>query len=434
MKSIADQYDHNTSRSVDYVASSALPQTAPQNPAARYIAYYLPQFHAIPENDEWWGPGFTEWTNVSKALPRYVGHYQPRLPGELGFYDLSNITTLRKQAELAKRGGIYGFCIHNYWFSGKPILESPLKLLHENKDIDVRFCLNWANETWSRRWDGSESHILIKQNHAPGEDVQYAEYITPFVRDERYIRINGRPLIMLYRPGLLPDAKATVERWRSYFEKQGLGNPYIIMPQAFGDNDPRVYGMDAVAGFPPHHVAIGMRDIRRYLRYLDPRFAGRVGAYDQLVEQAIANTADGYTLMPGVCPQWDNDARRPNLSRSFTGSSPLKYAHWLEAASRQTMKAPTADERVVFINAWNEWAEGAYLEPDRHYGSAYLSQTRRVLDSLAAGDAPQHLNGHSHARSESANVLENPPVSRVNFLKNVPLLAGRKLRRKLKGH
>lgn len=430
MKSIADQYEYNTARSPDYLPSSALPESSGSVSGVRYIAYYLPQFHETPENNEWWGPGFTEWTNVSKALPRYVGHYQPRLPEELGFYDLSDVNVLRRQAELARRGGIYGFCIHNYWFSGRTVLDTPIKLLLENKDIDLRFCLNWANETWSRRWDGSETHVLLKQNHAPGEDIQYAEYISEFIRDDRYIRVNGRPLIMLYRPGLLSDAKATVLRWREFFQSRGLGNPYIIMPQAFGDDDPRVYGMDAAAGFPPHKVATGARDIRRRLRYLDTRFEGRVVAYDEVVERAIAEGGDGFTLLPGVFPNWDNEARRTNRGRSFAGSSPFKYARWLEAASRKALNAPTADEQIVFINAWNEWAEGAYLEPDRHYGCAYLFQTRRVLDTLASEQSTTGSSNVLPPPGRISNPLESPPVSISNLLKNTPFLAARKLNRK----
>jgi lipopolysaccharide biosynthesis protein len=429
MKNISEQYNHNTSRGVHYVASSALPEAAVQNPPVRYIAYYLPQFHAIPENDEWWGPGFTEWTNISKALPRYVGHYQPRLPDELGFYDLSTVKALKKQVELAKRGGIHGFCIHNYWFSGRTILDTPLKLLLENKDIDIKFCLNWANESWSRRWDGSESHVLLKQNYAPGEDIQYAEYISQFVRDDRYIKVNGRPLVMLYRPGQLPDAKATVARWREYFKNQGLGDPYIVMPQAFGDNDPRIYGMDAAAGFPPHHLSTGLQDVRRRVRYLDAGFKGRVVSYDELVERAITNVGDKFTLLPGVFPSWDNEARRPNRGWSFIGSSPVKYARWLGAASGQAIKAPTPDERIVFINAWNEWAEGAHLEPDRHYGCAYLLQTRRILDSLASNQS-MHSDPDPTIAKRPFELLEKPPVSIINLLRNVPLLVNRKIRAK----
>ena len=419
MTTIIEQYEHNTSKGPDYRPSSDLPAEGVANPPVRYIAYYLPQFHTIPENDEWWGRGFTEWSNVTKALPRYVGHYQPRLPEELGFYDLSKVDALRRQVELAKRGGIYGFCIHNYWFSGKTLLDTPLNLLLENKDIDIKFCLNWANESWSRRWDGTESHILMKQNHAPGEDIQYAEYISRFIRDERYIRINGRPVIMVYRPGMIPDAKGLVERWREYFKAQGLGDPYIIMPQAFDDIDPRKYGMDAVAGFPPHHVAKDAKNLRRRLKNLDSRFVGSVLSYDEMARRGIENKEDGYILHPGVCPQWDNEARRPNWGKSFAGSSPRKYAQWLRSVSTDALKH-SPDERLVFINAWNEWAEGAYLEPDRHNGCAFLYETRNVLDSL-------HLPTPNMKSHRKPSRLEEAPISMLNALANMPRFALRKL-------
>jgi Glycosyltransferase WbsX len=317
MSIFARQHEHNTSRSPDYTSLTALPEDSPTIYPVRYIAYYLPQFHEIQENNEWWGPGFTEWTNVTKALPRYLGHYQPRLPGDLGFYDLSNPDHIRRQVALAKRGGIYGFCIHNYWFSGRVLLDAPLKTIIKNKDIDIRFCLNWANESWTRRWVGSETSTLIEQHYAPGEDLKYAEYISEFIADDRYIRINGRPLIMLYRPGQFPDARATVERWRNFFVNRGFKNPFIIMPQAFGDDDPRAFGMDAAAVFPPHKVGFNCHNICRWVKLIDPRFSGAVASYDEVVTNALANTEDSFLLFPGVCPQWDNEARRPNRGFSW---------------------------------------------------------------------------------------------------------------------
>jgi lipopolysaccharide biosynthesis protein len=273
---MARQYEYNTSRSFDYAPISVLPEV-PRTTTypVRYIAFYLPQFHEVPENNEWWGPGFTDWTNVTKALPRYLGQYQPRLPADLGFYDLSNPDQIRRQVALAKRAGIYGFCIHNYWFSGTRILEKPLRTIIDNKDIDMNFCLCWANESWSRRWDGQEVDILLRQHYAPGDDIQYAEYISQFIFDKRYITINGRPLIMIYRPEHLADARGTVGRWRNFFLSRGFPDPYIIMPQAFGNHDPRTFGMDAAAGFPAHKVGFDCRNVGHGLRHFDPRFSER---------------------------------------------------------------------------------------------------------------------------------------------------------------
>jgi len=248
---LLEQLRINTMPGPDYEADGD-DLALPSPPPVRLIAYYLPQFHPIPENDRWWGKGFTEWTNVTKALPQYVGHYQPRLPDGLGFYDLRLPENLAAQASLARRYGIGGFCIHYYWFGGRRLLETPLAMLLRHPEIDLPFCLNWANEPWSRVWDGSERQLLMEQQHSPEDDLAFAAAIEPVMADPRYIRISGRPLFMLYRPGLLPDAAATVARWRDYFSARGLADPYIVMPQAFGDTDPRVYGMDAATGFPPH--------------------------------------------------------------------------------------------------------------------------------------------------------------------------------------
>ncbi len=349
----------------------------------RLIAYYLPQFHAIPENDRWWGKGFTEWTNVTKAIPRFVGHYQPRLPGELGFYDLTNVDILRRQAELAKSCGIYGFCFHYYWFGGARLLERPLDLFLENQDLDIPFCINWANENWTRRWDGLEQQVLKEQHYSPKDDLEFAKSLEPLFRDRRYIKINGRPLLMLYKPLLLPDARTTVMRWRSHFVEKGLGNPYIIMPQMQGDEDPRLYGMDAAAGFPPHLSGFNElpTDVES-LDLLDPNYRGRVVEYDRMIENALSIRPTEYRYFPGVCPSWDNEARRPGAGQCFAGSTPEKYGQWLASACEYVLEAETPDERIVFVNAWNEWAEGAYLEPDRHYGYAYLAETARVMRRL----------------------------------------------------
>jgi hypothetical protein len=422
MPNIARQYEHNTSRGRYYKSVSDLPEKVPADYPVRYIAYYLPQYHAIQENNDSWGPGFTEWTNVTKTLPRYLGHYQPRLPGDLGFYDLSNPNHIRRQVDFAKRGGVYGFCIHNYWFGGRRILETPLKLLLDNKDIDIPFCLNWANESWTRRWDGSEDQILVKQPYNSGDDVKYAEYVCEFVSDERYIKINGRPLIMLYRPGQLPNARASVDRWREVFLKRGISNPYIITPQTFGDNDPRVFGADAAAGFPPQGVGVIPRNIRCGLRMLDPTFRGEIIPYDKVVARARANTARDFRLFPGVCPDWDNEARRPNRGFSLAGSTPEKYGKWLRAASEAALTAATKDERIVFINAWNEWAEGAYLEPDRHYGCAYLLETIKVLESLSL---PRSVTRCRGKRKRAHSPYESPRPSLVNYLRNLPRLIAR---------
>ncbi len=350
----------------------------------RVIAFYLPQFHSIPENDLWWGKGFTEWTNVTKSFPRFRGHYQPHLPGELGFYNLRDPEVLYRQAAMARQYGLHGFCIHHYWFAGKPLLYEPLEILLKHRDIDINFCLNWANESWSRRWNGSEKDLLIEQKYSAADDLALARSLEKVISDPRYIRIDGRPLLMIYRPGLLPDVRSTLDRWRNHFEREGMGNPYIIMPQAFQSSDPREFGMDAAAGFPPHVYGFANPRIRRYfLRLANPTHTSAVLSYDAMVQKALATDPSGYTLLPGVSPGFDNHPRNQN-GTVFYGSTPAKYGQWLRAACEAAMKRNTPSEQIVFVNAWNEWAEGAHLEPDRHFGYAYLGETGRVLSSLCS--------------------------------------------------
>ncbi|MBV9405209.1 MAG: glycoside hydrolase family 99-like domain-containing protein, partial [Acidobacteriaceae bacterium] len=231
----------------------------------------------------------------------------------------------------------------------------------------------------------------------------------------------------LYRPSHLPDARATVDRWREYFVKRRLGDPFIVMPQARGDDDPRIYGMDAAAGFPPHKVGFSGTDIRWELKLLDKTFSGSVVSYDQTVARSIENIPNGFRLFPGVCPQWDNEARSPNRGFSLAGSTPQKYANWLGAMSKYAMQAPTKDERVVFINAWNEWAEGAYLEPDRHFGCAYLAQTRMVLEGLSS---PDIALATSIRTPTGLSRFEAPQPSLVNLIENLPRMVLRKIARK----
>jgi lipopolysaccharide biosynthesis protein len=383
------QLQKNLAKSPEYEADTAQPPLSGK-PLVRLIAYYLPQFHPIPENDEWWGRGFTEWTNVTKALPRFEGHYQPQLPGGLGFYDLRYADTLRAQADLAQKYGVSAFCFHHYWFQGKPLLETPLKVLLDNPDINISFCINWANETWSRRWDASNNEVLIHQKHSAKDDLEFAASLRPLFSDPRYVKIDGRPLFMVYRPGNLPDAAATIRRWRSYFEDAGLSNPYIVMPQAGNHNDPREFGFDAAAGFPPHNGGWEHQNIRSSVSPFRPWRSEHVARYDDLAQNAMMNDPEEFTLLPGVCPAWDNTARRPNGGFCFIGSSPKKYGDWLHNACEKVIKFANPDERIVFINAWNEWAEGAHLEPDIHYGYAFLMETSRVLNRL--GTSATHIN------------------------------------------
>ena len=386
MRSFFREFAHNISPGPEHVCKSEIIEADDKKRLVDFIAFYLPQFYETEENNLWWGRGFTEWTNVTKALPRYQGQRQPRLPSDLGFYNLTNVDTLHAQARLAKLAGLRGFCIHDYWFNGTKILGKPLELLLKNKDIEIPFCINWANESWSRRWDGAEHEVLIEQHYNPKKLDGYLRSIIGALSDDRYIKINGRPLLMIYRPGNIPGAKYMFEAWREFMARQGLAEPYLVAAQTYGLLDPREYNMDAAVGFPPHGPNIWDRNDLDFLQLLDNAYKGHVRSYDFLAREMLARFSDRYVTFPGVCPSWDNEARKVGNGLSFHGSSPAKFGSWLRLAAQQVIASNNDGERFVFINAWNEWAEGAVLEPDRHHGYAYIKQVRDVASNLSHPD------------------------------------------------
>lgn len=349
----------------------------------RLIAFYLPQYHAIPENDKWWGKGFTEWNSVARGLPRFVGHYQPRIPRDLGFYDLSREEVMKRQIELARSSGIEGFCFYFYWFDGRRLLERPLENFLRS-DESFPFCIMWANENWTRTWDGLEKDVLIQQTYREEDEAGLLEEFTKLFLDNRYIRVGEQPLLVIYRPGLIPETKETIARWRAFFEREKGIRPLICMAQGFGDTDPTVFGLDGALEFPPHKLAADLDRANKSLRIVDADFAGHVHHYDDLVKRALAVTPQKFPLIRTVVPSWDNEARRPGRGTTFFGSTPAKYEAWLRRSIAFAKDHPLNGDSLVFVNAWNEWGEGAYLEPDVHFGSAYLNATARAVANRAS--------------------------------------------------
>lgn len=361
-------------RAIGYVPrrNDTLPSPLP----ATVVAFYLPQFHPIPENDAWWGEGFTEWHNVTRALPQFEGHAQPRLPGELGFYDLRLPEVMRRQMSLARDYGIAAFCSYFYWFAGKTLLETPLQQWLADPTLDLPLCLCWANENWSRRWDGRADDILIGQQHSPTDDLAFIEHVSHYLTDPRYLRVDGKPLLLLYRPGLLPDPKATAARWRDWCRANGIGEIHLAYVQSFDRVDPHDIGFDAAVEFPPNNTTPAPITARQQL--LNPDYRGDVHDWRELARQSVAQPDPAYPRYPGVNPGWDNEPRRSGRGRVFAHASPRGYRDWLRQAI-DIARRRFPSQPLVFVNAWNEWAEGAVLEPDSRLGHAWLQATRDAL-------------------------------------------------------
>ena len=361
----------------------------PHDSSLKTIAFYLPQFHEIEENNEWWGNGFTEWRNVTKGLPRYKNHYQPRLPKDLGFYDITTGTTFARQIELARKNGIYGFCFHVYWFSGKRLLEKPLEILLENKSLDIPFCICWANENWTRRWDGFDKDVLIEQDFLEIDTQAFIKDMEKYITDSRYIRINNRPLIVIYRPQLIPNFKKVVMEWREYLISKGHGNPLIACVLGFNLKTPTDYACDFAVEFPPHNLATNLNTINHDVDIYDSNFSGNIHSYNGIVDRAKQLKVD-FPLARGIFPNWDNESRLgSSAGTSFANSTPIAYQDWLEYSLKYSKDNPIEGDSIMFINAWNEWAEGAYLEPDLHYGFAYLNATKNAVRNIYEGREPK---------------------------------------------
>ncbi len=362
----------------------------------RLIAFYLPQFHPIPENDEWWGKGFTEWTSVTRARPLFPGHQQPRLPADLGFYDLRLPEVREAQAALARLYGIDGFCYYYYWFKdGVQLLERPLREMLDGGAPDFPFCLCWANEPWTRRWSDRERDVLVAQDHSPANNLAFIRSIVPYLKDPRYIRVEGRPLLLVYRAALIPGLAATVLAWREELARHGLPPPYLVAAETYGHSGAEAVaaGFDAGYEFPPHGAPRSAQVMPQAIG-LGPEFTGGVRDYARIAAGFRARALPDYPLHRGLMLAWDNTARRGNAADISVNFTVEAYHGWLRAMLQSTREAFAGERRILFVNAWNEWSEGSYLEPDQLYGHACLEATRAALldepwiPHVAAGPEP----------------------------------------------
>lgn len=398
-----------TRPSADFEEFKPIPPSAPRK--AKVLAYYLPQFHTFPENDRWWGRGFTEWTNIARGVSRFKGHYQPRIPRDLGFYSLDSIDTLKRQVAMAKGAGIYGFVYYYYYFNGKRLMEKPMEQFLDDPSIDMPFCLLWANENWTRRWDGAESDVLISQDYEPDDDEHVVEGFVHHFKDKRYIRINGRPLLMIYRADTIPEPKKSLIRWRALFKERFNEDPILIIAQFYATN-PDKFGFDGAVEFPPHKLAADlppMYDPPMYeqLELIDIEFTGQIFNYDDVVARSVDEPMPSFPLIKTAVPSWDNDARRQGDGVVLQGSTPAKYQAWLGQLIEKAREKPFFGEHFVCVNAWNEWCEAAYLEPDLYYGSAYLNATGRAVVGAVSGDCKLLLVGHDAWPHGAQHLLVN---------------------------
>ena len=354
---------------------------AQRRPRARIVPFYLPQFHPTPENDAWWGQGFTEWTNVTSARPIYQGQNQPNLPSDLGFYDLRLDEVRSAQMELAAAHGIEGFMYYYYWFAGHRLLHTPIDALLDS-EIQKPFCIMWANENWTRRWDGRSADVLMGQDYDRVPASSFIDDVMPFLLDPRYMRIDGRPMLAVYRISQIPDFREVIESWRRSAREAGVGELYLLSVDVAREFDglvggPKAAGLDGLLGFPPHNLK--WEWVPHGGLSVDRRFNGNLLSYEAMAsdaERRMATLDD--SLFPGVMVNFDNTARRQFNSDVWFGSNPYTFRRWL-AATVSAVSHREPDQRIVFVNAWNEWAEAAILEPTMRFGRTFLLAVRDVV-------------------------------------------------------
>jgi lipopolysaccharide biosynthesis protein len=368
----------------------------------RSIAIYLPQFHPIPENDAAWGEGFTEWTNVKKALPLFEGHYQPHVPHEtVGYYDLRDPEVLINQAKLAKEYGIYGFAFYHYWFNGKRLLNLPIDNMLKSGKPDFPFCFIWANENWTRRWDGLDNEIIAEQKYSIDDDKNHIRFLCEKVfPDPRYITVEGKPFLLIYRTELLPDIKETARIWRDEAKKFGFKDLYLARVENFvSEINPLNIGFDAAMEFSPDSRSVGIFENSSDCLKID---------YNSTVFKILSKDRPEYPMFRCVFPGWDNSPRRKTGCVTYCNNSPEMFKHFVYRAADHTKSFFDENHQFLFINAWNEWGEGCHLEPDKKNSNSYL----KALQEGLAGDPIANL-------SEYTCFLEKHLDKNIDEIKNL---------------
>ncbi|MEH7830384.1 glycoside hydrolase family 99-like domain-containing protein [Gemmobacter denitrificans] len=398
----------------DATPQPAAPPQVPARPrTVKTVAFYLPQFHPIPENDLWWGKGFTEWSNVTRARQLFRGHYQPRVPTELGYYDLRLEETQVAQARLASEFGIHGFCYYYYWFDGKKLLNHPIEQMAKSTSIDTGFCVCWANENWSRNWDGQNRHVLMEQTYSMESNIALIRELIPMMKDPRWIRHDGKPVMMVYRISIIPNWLETAEAWREECRKAGLGEIHLCAVR-FGletlQGGPQDHGLDSYVLFPPHESA--RLDLRDKVLDLHKDFGGQIFDYSAVVDGdlEVFDQDYGWPVHRGAMLGWDNTARRLTDARVFHGATPYGFRRWVKGVLEQEQRLNPHEESLFFINAWNEWAEGTYLEPDQRWGRSYLKAFTSAVEASPGITTPVLPAGvAAQPRGETAlEALGNP--------------------------
>jgi len=365
-----------------------------RNKSARFIAFYLPQFHPIPENDEWWGKGFTEWTNTAKARPLIVGHHQPNIPADLGFYDLRLPEARAAQAELAAAYGIEGFCYWHYWFDGRRLLERPFNEVLQSGEPDFPFCLGWANDSWSGIWHGCPDRVLMEQTYpGPEDEERHFNALLPAFSDHRYTTVDGKPLFLVYKPYRLPEPKRFIDHWQEMAIKAGLKGIYFVANVNSMEWPAHDLGFDALVphnpGVTTYHFfnrnpsfvdrfchKITGKTFKQFLRQITPKVD--IMSYEEYIKRALPELNKNFDAFPCVVPNWDNTPRCGTSGNLLQGSTPELFKRHLESAVQQVADRPF-DKRLIFVKSWNEWAEGNYLEPDLRFGRKYLEACREVV-------------------------------------------------------